>query len=123
MTEVEHVTGRAAVARRRARQLRIAAVIVLLLGAMLAAVVYLRGRRQVDLSEDPSMIGYDKAQARQMEMYYGKQGLVLNQLLEALKKPNTQAIIILAAAGLVAGGCFYVARLVEIDGQTPAGNN
>jgi len=102
-------------ARRRARQIRIAAVIVLLLGIVSAAAVYWRGRNAVDLSNDLSMIGYDKSAARQMQMYYGQQGLVLQQLFDSIKNPGTQSLIIGLSAGLLAVACFYVARLVERD--------
>jgi hypothetical protein len=115
MTDGGRTPGGLSPARRRARLFRIAALIVLLLGAVGVGIVYWRGKRAVDLSNDLSMTGYEKSRSRQMEMYYGKQGLVLDQLIDAVERPNTQAAIIIIVAGLLAGGCFHVARLLEVD--------
>lgn len=103
--------------RRRARQFRIAAVIVLLLGLAGADVAYWLGSRSRDLSDDPLMFGNEKAQAQRMGTLYGNQGVMIQQWYEDLKNPDTQAIIIVAAAALVAGGCFYCARLLDAADQ------
>ena len=41
---------------------------------------------------------------------YGKMGLVTSDLFDALKRPGTQAILIVAISALVAMGCFFFAR-------------
>jgi hypothetical protein len=101
--------------RRRPRQLRLAGVIVLLLGICGAGVVYWRGTRTPDLSDDPSMIGYNRAEERQMGVLYGKQGELIEDFSNDLKQPGTQAEIVIAAAVVIASGCFYFARLLDHD--------
>lgn len=99
-------------------RLRRAGVIVLALGIAGAAVVYWLGTRSPDASDDLSMVGYNKAQARQMGQLYGKSGLLIDEWFEDLKQPGTQAIIIAAVSALIAGGCFYLARLSAGDDKT-----
>jgi len=104
-------------ARRRPRQLRLAGVIVLFLGIGGAGTVYWRGTRAADLSDDPAMLGYNRAEERQMGILYGKQGELIEDFSNDLKQPGTQAGIILAATVAIAGGCFYFARLLDYDDQ------
>jgi hypothetical protein len=104
--------------KQRARKLRIIGVIVLALGIAGAGIVYWLGTRSPDLSDDLSMVGYNKPETRQMEILYGKEGDLIEDWSNDLKQPGTQAIIIVAAASLVAGGCFYFARLSEYDDET-----
>jgi hypothetical protein len=102
-------------ARRRARQFRIAAIFVLLLGAVGVGLVYWLGSRSVDLSNDPSMLGYQKSESFQMEKLYGQQGLLMDELYHDLKQPGTQALIISVVAVVAAGVCFYFARLLDFE--------
>jgi len=102
-------------AKRRARKLRIIGVIVLALGIAGSGIVYWLGTRSPDVSDDLSMAGYDRAAERQMEILYGKQGELIEDWSNDLKQPGTQAIIIVVAAALIAGGCFYFARLLDSD--------
>jgi hypothetical protein len=104
--------------RRRARQLRITGVIVLLLGIVSMGVVYWLGTRGPDLSDDLSMIRYNKPEERQMEILYGKEGKLIEEWSNDLKQPGTQAIIIAAASVIIASGCFYFARLLDDDNET-----
>jgi len=97
-------------------RLRQAGVIVLALGLVAAGVVYWLGARSPDLSDDLSMIGYNRAQTRQMERLYGKSGLLIDEWFDDLKQPGTQATIIVAVSALISGGCFYFARL-SADGD------
>jgi hypothetical protein len=55
------------------------------------------------------MAGFGKADRRQMEILYGQMGVMTQDLLDDLKRPGTQAVIIVAMAALVASGCFYFA--------------
>ena len=105
-------------ARRRAWQFRITGIIVLLLGIGSAGVVYWLGTRSADLSDDLSMIGYNKPEERQMEILYGKQGKLIEDLSNNLKQPGTQAGIITAASVIIVAGCFYFARLLDYDDET-----
>jgi hypothetical protein len=102
-------------ARRRARLFRIIAVIVLLLGIICAGWVYWLGTRSLDASDGISMLGYNKPEERQMGMLYGKQGELIENWSNDLKQPGTQAIIIAAASAIIAAGCFYFARLSDLD--------
>jgi flagellar basal body-associated protein FliL len=103
--------------KRRARRLKIIGVAILLLGIAGAGVVYWLGTRSADLSDDLSMVGYNKPEQRQMEILYGKQGELIEDWSNDLKQPGTQAIIIAVISALAAGGCFYFARLLDDDGQ------
>ena len=103
--------------KRRARKLRIVGVIILLLGIVGAGIIYWLGTRSPDLSGDLSMAGYNKPVERQMEILYGKQGELIEDWSNDLKQPGTQAIIIIVATVLIAGGCFYFARLHDYDDE------
>jgi len=90
-------------------------IIVLVLGLGSAGLVYWLGTRSPDVSDDLSMLGYNKAQTRQMGMLYGKMGPVIEAWFDDLKQPGTQAEIIVAVSILIAAGCFYFARLLDHD--------
>jgi hypothetical protein len=101
--------------KRPPRQLKIIGIIVLLLGIIGAGIIYWLGTRSADLSDDPSMAGYDKPEERQMAILYGKQGELIEDWSNDLKQPGTQAVIFVAVTALVAGVCFYFARLTDDD--------
>ena len=109
-------------ARRRGRRYRIAAGIILVLGVLSAGLVYWLGSRAPDYSDDPSMLGFNRAADRQMGYLYGKQGQLIEDLTDSLKRPGTQAILIALAAAVVAVGCFYFARMLEHE-ATEAAND
>jgi len=102
---------------KRAARLRIIGIVVLVLGLGGAGVVYWLGTRSPDVSDDLSMVGYNKARTRQMGMLYGKMGPVIEEWCDDLKQPGTQAEIIVAASTLIAAGCFYFARLLGHDDE------
>jgi hypothetical protein len=85
----------------------------LVLGLMTAGLVWWRGTRP----EDDLALGDDKVATRQVEVLYGRSGLMLADWQEDLKQPGTQALLIAAAAGLIAAGCFYVAHWSEYDDE------
>ena len=99
--------------RRRARRLRTIGVIVLVLGIAGAGILYWLRTRSPDLSNDLSMVGYNRAETRQMGLLYGNQGLLIERWSEDLKQPGTQAIIIALFSTVIAAGCFYFARLLD----------
>ena len=105
-------------AKRRARRLRLAGLIVLLVGIGGAGVVYWLGTRAVNMADDLSMVGFDKSEQRQMGVLYGKQGELIEDWTNDLKQPGTQAGIIAATTILVAAGCFYFAHLSDFDDQS-----
>jgi hypothetical protein len=100
-------------ARRQARLLRIVAAVVLVLGIFGADLVYWLGTRSAVVSDDPSMLGNEKAESRQAEILYGKQAGMVQDWSDELKRPGVQAVIIVVTAVLVAGGCVYFAGLMD----------
>jgi len=109
----------AAAVLRRARTCRRAAVVALALGVLGAGLVYWLEAPPPDYSDNPEMIGFDRAADRQMSQMYGRQGQVIEAFDDALKQPGTQAVFILVAAAAVAAGCFHFARILEWEAQPP----
>jgi len=91
--------------------------IVLALGIVAAGIVYWIGTRSPDFSNDLSMLGFDRAETRQMGQLYGKSGLLIEQWSEDLKQPGTQAAIIVIFSTIIAAGCLYFARLLAVDDE------
>jgi hypothetical protein len=116
MTANDKTSGPHSSSRRSAR-LRTIGLIVLVLGLGSAGLVYWLGTRSPDVMDDLSMVGYNKAQTRQMGMLYGKMGPVIEEWFDDLKQPGTQAEIIVAVSIIVAAGCFYFARLLAHDDE------
>jgi hypothetical protein len=106
--------------KRRARQLKIIGVIVLAAGMISAGIVYWFGTRNANLSDDISMLGFNRAEQQQMGELYGRSGLLIDDLLDDLKQPDTQAILILVFSALAAVVCFYFARLLAEDDEPAA---
>jgi hypothetical protein len=93
-------------------------VFVLVLGIGGAAILYWLRTRSPDFSNDLSMVGYNRAETRQMGRLYGKSGLLIEEWSEDLKQPGTQATIIVLVSTLIAAGCLYFARLLDYDDET-----
>lgn len=100
-------------ARRQRARLKTIGAILLLLGIGSACMVYWMGTRSASLADDPSMAGFNKADSRQMEVLYGQLGIMIQDLLDDLKRPRVQAAIIVVVAALAASGCFYFARVPD----------
>jgi len=115
MVADQDTTSPVSPAKRRARQLRTAAVLVLLLGALGVGSVYWLGARSEDMRDDLRMAEYYKSGAAQVEKLYGKEGILVEEWSEDLKQPDTQACLIIVVAALVAGCCFYLAGLMDRD--------
>ena len=116
MTPIDKTSGPHSSSRRSA-QLRMIGIVVLVLGLGSAGVVYWLGTRSPDVMDDISMLGYNKAQTRQMGMLYGKMGPVIEEWFDYLKQPGTQAEIIVVVSILAGAGCFYFARLLDHDDE------
>jgi len=112
---VNDETNSAVACSKRVARLRLIGIIVLLLGISGAGVVYWMGTRAPDVSDDLSMVGYNRARTRQMGMLYGKMGPVIENWCDDLKQPGIQAEIIVAVSIFAAAGCFYFARLLRHD--------
>ena len=104
----------------RIRRWRLASWLVLALGLVGAGTVYWLGTRSDNLADDPAMTGFNRASARQMAVLYGKQGRLVEDLSDALKRPGTQAILIVGAATVVALGGFRVAHVLEEEARETA---
>lgn len=95
--------------KHRAKWLRHIGFAVLILGIIGGSELYRKGILSPDIRDDPEMIGFDRAERRQMGLMYGTQGRMIMELEDALGRPQTQAIIVLVASALVSGGCWYFA--------------
>ena len=102
---------------KRQKWLRIIGVVVLCLGFACAAAIYWARTHSAEPSEDELLPGNAKAESHQMELLYGKMGLLTMELSDDLKQPGTQALLIAAVSILGAAGCFYFARLTDDDAK------
>jgi flagellar basal body-associated protein FliL len=112
---VERTSSPDSISRRRARWLKMIGLIVLALGLGGAGLIYWLGTRSPDVMNDLSMVGYNKAQRRQMGQLYGKMGTFTEDLYDDLKRPSTQAKIIVGISALIAASCFYFGQLPNKD--------
>jgi hypothetical protein len=115
MPEPTLTSGAVPPTSRLPARLRTIAVVLLAIGIASAELIYWRGTRAPELPDDPSLLQNEKAIARQSGILYGNQGAVVQQWSDELKRPGVEAAIALAAAALLAGSCFYLARLIEND--------
>jgi|SRR5580693_6812954 hypothetical protein len=120
MAANDKITEPVSSARRLARRLRITAIVVLLSGMIAGLAVYWTGTPPADLSDDVATADTSKIVQRDIEMNAGKMGLFMSDLLDDWQHPGTRAAVLLVTAVLVAGGCFYFARLLDRDdGESP----
>jgi hypothetical protein len=110
-------TPHAASSRLRVR-LRTAGVAVLLLGLVCAGAVYWTGMRGSEGMDERLLAGPSRAERHQIGLLYGKFGLRLIDLMDGLKDPGTQAVIIAVVSILIAGVCWYLARVLDQDEDT-----
>ncbi len=115
MTDGNQTSGPGSSSRRSTR-LRLIGLIVLGLGIGGAGIVYWAG--SPDRSDDPARLGFNRPKERQMGLLYGKMGTLIQNWSDDLEQPGTQAAFIAGFAVLVAGGCYYFARLLDHDDQT-----
>jgi hypothetical protein len=92
-------------------------LVILLLGLAGAGGWYWLASRASDASDDPAMLGFNRAAERQMGVLYGKQGQLIEDLNDSLKRPGTQAVLIAVAAAVLAAGCFQFSRLLEFEAK------
>ena len=90
--------------------LKLIGVVVLMAGLGGAGVIYWSGTHSPRLEDDLWMVGYDKAESRQMGHLYGKMGPMIDDLLDDLKRPGTQAVAVAAVSAIIAFGCFRFAQ-------------
>jgi len=98
---------------RRARRLRIFAVVVMFLGLVGVVAVYWIASKTA--SESDTAIDYYKRDELQLQRMYGTQGALIAKLHTALRQPGTQAIIFIVATALISGICLFLAKLQDHD--------
>ena len=117
MPTAEDKSPRPARPPRRTARLRLIGVVVLALGVAGAGMVYWRGTRLQELNDNPYLVGFNRPERRQMEILYGKMGTLIEDLSDDLKRPGTQAAIILGFSGVAALWCFYLGRPPDHDDE------
>jgi hypothetical protein len=98
---------------KSAARVRIAGILVLVLGLCAAPVYYWRQTRVAEENLGEILSGYDKAMDREMRVQQGTFGIVHMQWSQALSRPGTGAFLIAAGAALAWRGLYYVADRVE----------
>lgn len=114
MSESNGAAG-AVSSRKQQKRLRVIGILVLFLGLVCAGAIYWTGTHSTEPSEDELLPGNARAESHQMELLYGKMGLLTMELSDDLKQPGTQALLIAIGSVLAAAGCFYFARLMDDD--------
>jgi hypothetical protein len=104
---------------------------VLLLGLAGAGAVYRMGwlgwtvwmgSRGVEGADDRLLAGPSRAERHQVELLYGKFGLRILEMINALERPGTLAVIVAAVLvlipGLIAGLWWSIAHIVDRHDDT-----
>jgi hypothetical protein len=99
-------------------RLRAIGVIVLLLGLAGAVAVYWMGSLAMEGTDNRLLAGPSRAELHQVELLYGTFGLRIIEMMNGLKYPGTQAVIIATVSIVIALGCFYLARAMNHDDDT-----
>ena len=88
---------------------------MLLLGWSIAGGVWWAGQNRTPANDPYATILADnsKMQTHQMQLLYGKMGLL--DLADDIKQPGPQAAFIAVISAAVAFGCFHFARLRDED--------
>ena len=81
--------------------------------------MYVVRTRSADVMDDPMLANYSRADSRQMEVLYGKMGTMITDLMDELRRPGVQAVLIGLGGVVVAAGCFFVAGRIEEEGPEP----
>jgi len=86
---------------------------LLLLGGSIAGWVYWLGCRSAEPMDDLGMQGFNRVEQQQMNQLFGGVGGLIEDCTTALKQPETQALLTVMIAGVLAAGCFYFAHRLE----------
>jgi hypothetical protein len=101
--------------RDRRRRLRWSGYAALLTGALGAGVIYWNHVHYATPTLEELLPASARAHRRQMGILYGTVGAIAVDLQEAMRRPDTQAFLVLAASAAVAAVCFLAARSSEED--------
>jgi hypothetical protein len=107
-----------AVLNREKARLRLAGIVILLIGLISAGLLYCLGTRAENTGVDQYQDAVTHSESRQMQLLYGTSGGIVADILNGLKRPGNQALLVLVIGGIIAAGCFYLGRpLSEDDGS------
>lgn len=94
-------------------RLRLAGRIILIGGIVAAIVFYWIQSRHATPELDELAAGFIKARDRQLGQLMGPLGVVMNQWMDVLQRPLSEAILIAAGAGVIAWICFRSAETAD----------
>ncbi len=100
--------------REKAR-LRKVGALILAVGLISAGLLYWLRTDNSNLNELRESQAH--AESRQMQLLYGRSGGITEDLLNALKQPGPQALLIVTLSGIIAAGCFYLGQPIEESGE------
>jgi hypothetical protein len=106
-------------AAQRADRLRIAGMLILVFAIVGASVLYWIETRSATPTLEELSPGSTAARERQVAILIGSLGVYLLEGWAYLRRPGTEAIMIVVVAVLAALGCFYVAALLARDHDRP----
>ena len=109
----------------RPATLNMVGAIVLVLGIVIAGIVYWVGQSHSgsqgtytadgDWHDDTLSLEDSKGSTRDVQLYGGTMEMLMVKINDALKQPGVQAALIVVASALVASGCFIAARQQPSD--------
>jgi hypothetical protein len=94
-------------------RLRLAGRLVVICGVTAAIVVYWIQSRNQAPELDELTAGFIKARDRQLGQLMGPLGVVMNQWVDVLQRPLSEAILIVAGAAAIAWICFRLAETAD----------
>lgn len=100
---------------REKTRLRRAGIIAFAIALVAAGLVYWLGTRGENAGVDQYQDAVTRSESRQMQLLYGTSGGIVDDLMNALKRPGNLALLILAIGGIIAAGCFYLGRPLPDD--------
>jgi hypothetical protein len=94
-------------------RLRIAGRLVFVCGIAAAIIFYVIRSRDAAPELDELTAGFIKARDRQLGQLMGPLGVVMNQWMDVLQRPLSEAILIAAVCGAVAWICFRLSESAD----------
>jgi hypothetical protein len=94
-------------------RLRIAGRIVLAGGVVAAILFYWITSRNAPPELDERAAGFLKARDHQLGQLMGPLGVMMNQWMDVLQRPLSQAILIAAGGAVIAWACFRLAETAD----------
>jgi hypothetical protein len=96
------------------RRLKVASVLIVLLGVFSAEGLYWYQTRSTNESTNPELLGNEKAAARQREAMFGNSTAALQERLDDFKShPGQQAAVVFGLSVVLAAGCLFLAHQID----------